>query len=678
MHRQIAQVLRENRQEPSGRHPQVQKSRSRVRPWKGLLFLFVAGFCFNFLGCEDEQKIHRGVLSGKVLDTVGNRIVGAEVTSHRSLNSAVTGADGRYAFTSLDAGSHRILVQREGFKPASKTVSLDFGQVDQGFDFTLEPLPNRISWNVYKRDRASVTVDVTSVEPMRCVAIYQGEHLPQMRTVPSPLSTEHRFMLSPLLPDTPYRIFIEGETPDGRRYTSASGTFRPLPTGDQPGAPPAPESIAITISREGPKLSWAYNGTDPLAGFRVYKAVENELLELWRDESLVFPNERSVVDEYASPGVRLRFALEALDLDGNVSSLSQEVSLFPGGELVSDVTWKKEWSPIDLFGDILVPAGLTFTIEPGTTIRVSPSDLSQHGIDPDLCEILVEGRMIVAASGTSPVRFISASSQPTREDWSGIRILTPRNYAPSEISNLEVTNARVGMLVGDSPLWIDSFTARYCKTGMALEGASGTSLAGFTFWDCGTAFSAEGTYGCGVSDITARGGETGILLSGNRGFQLKKFDVRQISDTGLQLEDTASSSVRGGVVSADRIGARVRSGAAEVQFLTIEAPAGIIIDGGGKPDLRNCIVTNLRSSGTGVGIEERTQGRSYPYNNMFGYQFVTKNCNQDGGPIINSDPLFVGGSVETYDFHLLTGSPLKAAADNGGEMGAYGRFDEQL
>jgi len=622
-------------------------------------------------GCENEQKIQRGVASGYVLDLAGNRVVGAVITSHRSLYKAVSDDSGRYTFTSLDTGTHRLSVERDGFKTASRTISIAFGQVEDNIDFQLEPLPNRIAWTIFKRESTAVTIDVVTVEAMKCVAAYQGEHMPVTRTQSTELGVDHRFVLSPLRSDTEYWLTIEGTTADGRRFSSASGTFSPLPTGDLPGAPIAPTQFSLIQTRDGPKLAWNYEGSDPLKGFRIYRAEEDKALQLWQDEDYVFMAQRSVVDDSAVPGARVRYALCAVDLDGNVSSLTQELVLFPGGKLSSDITWKKNWSPIDLYGDIWVPEKRTFTIEPGTVIRVSSQDLSQGGYDPLKCEIIIEGKLLVQASGSAPVRFISAASLPSKSDWEGIKLRAARDQPYSEIINLEVSNAESGISLGDSVVNINQFTGIYCETGFQMQGASGTMLSDLKFKDCANGFLAESTLGCQVQNVYCDGGNLGISLRGNRAFTLLNFDLRGISDTGLSVDDTASPTVKGGVIASAKLGMSVKGASAVLKYLTIDSSSGIVIDGADMPVLMDCILINRLYSGTGIGIEEKKSGRSYLYNNIFGFKTATENCDQMGGPILNVDPQFIGGGG-VFDYHLQAESPMRTASDKGGEIGAYG------
>ncbi|MBF0500295.1 MAG: carboxypeptidase regulatory-like domain-containing protein [Candidatus Riflebacteria bacterium] len=638
--------------------------------WAAPMIIFIM---IAVLGCENEQKIQRSVVSGTVLDTAGNRIVGAHVTSHRSLYEAMTDQGGRYAFTSLDTGSQQLLVERDGYESASRTLSVDSGLVYDGIDFKLAPLADRLSWSIFQRDNESVTIDVTAKEPMACTAVYQGEHLPQLRTPPSPIAKESRFVIALPRPDITYQLYIEGLTSDGRRYVSASGSFRPVPIGVTPGGPSAPTDVSVLQTRDGPKLSWNYDGVDTLRGFRIYRAEEDKQLTLWQEESFVFAGQRFLTDDQAEPGVLLRYAMQAVDLDGNLSSMTSEIRFIPAGELRRNVTWKTAWTSIDLFGDIQVPDQFTLTIEPGLVVRVASVDAAQGGLDPTKCELIVDGRIVVGASGSAPVQFMSATAQPARDNWSGMRLRTTRSTQGSEISNMEISNAEIGILAQDAPFIIGRLEARYCATGLLIQGASGTALSGLSFVDCGTGFAAENTLGCSLSGVVCRGGNVGIALRGDRFFTLSEFDIRDTLDTALEVDDTASPTVLRGLMTSKRLGMSVKGGNGQLQYLTVDAPNGVIIDGGEQANLRNVIIVNRTMPGTGNGLEEKTAGRAYLYDNIFGFKNATVSCTQTGAPIYNIDPRFVGGTNSAlFDYSLKPDSPLKTASDKNGEIGAYG------
>ncbi len=628
-------------------------------------------------GCENEQKQPRGAVGGRVFDTAGNQLEGAVVTSHRSRFTAVTGKKGDYMFTSLDEGSHRLAVTLAGYKTASKTLSITGGEVVEGIDFRLEAQTlDKITWSVFSRETATVTIDVVTAEPMTCQAVYQGEHLPQIRTQPSSLAVEHRFVLTHLFPQTLYTVHVEGTTSDGRTFRSASGTVQAVPQGDVPGAPPAPVGVRVEQTAEGPKLSWDYQGIDPLRGFRLYRAEEDGTLSEWQKEDFVTAGIRSVVDDLAPGGVRMRYAVAAVDRDNNISSLSTELTFLNAGVLSRDVVWKQSWGTLDLYGDIQVPPGRQLTIQSGVTVRVSANDLMRGGIEGDRIEMLIDGRLVILASGSTPVRFFSGSALQTPSDWAGFRIRTARTAAePNILQNLEVANARIGVLIVDTTVEAAGLTAKYCETGVKMQAASGTLVTDIACSDCTTGFMAEGTLGCSAKRVSILGGTTGISLQGNRSFTLRDFSVRESLDLGVLVADVATPTLRAGLIEARRLGLQNKVAGGTLQHLTINAVNGVLVDGSARPELIDCILVNLVNPGTGYGLEEKTVGRSYPYNNIYGFSTPVRNCDQNGAPILNIDPQFVGGTP--YDYHLRTGSPLLGTSSTGGQMGAYGDPGEE-
>ena len=73
---------------------------------------------------------------------------------------------------------------------------------------------------------------------------------------------------------------------------------------------------------------------------------------------------------------------------------------------------------------------------------------------------------------------------------------------------------------------------------------------------------------------------------------------------------------------------------------------------------------------SGYGLTDNVPGRSYPYNNIYGFFAACQGCSQLGAAVQNVDPLFVGG--QPFDYRLADQSPLLNAAEGGGQIGAYG------
>jgi hypothetical protein len=666
--REIAEYLR-----ASSRRARRVTAPTAVKPrWSRVsLVVLLTMLSLVMLGCETAATEKRSVLSGQVLDTTGYRIVGAVITSHRSLYKAGTDKEGRYSFTSLDAGSHILQVEKNGYRTASRTIQIDAATVKEQIDFRLEPLPNQVSWTMFSRASGSVIVDVVTLEPMKCQAVFQGRFYSQTRTPFTPFGTEHRLVLSPLLPGE-YSLFIDAETPDGRKYVSASGTVSTAAPGDLPGAPPVPEDFRVTQAPGGIKVSWQYTGTDLLKGFRIYRAEDDEPLELWQDEDSCFANLSSWLDDEPNPGMLTRYALEAVDLEGNVSSRTLEIAVLPGGTLKEDIVWKQNWGVLNLAGDIQVPAGTLLTIEPGVSVRVNPVDLSTSGVDAGACEIIVDGRLQVLGTKEQPVRLFSGSATPSRTDWAGVLLRTPIDQLPSSISFLEVANAREGLSLRDRNATCTMVLARKCETGLAIQGVLQAVVTGVTATDCGTGVVVQNSREIRLENVTCTDCTTGVSMVGNRNTVLWKGDVRGAVEIGLNLTDAVGLAVSNYVVHSRKLGIRIGRGVTKCRFMTVDAVNALLIEQSDQPDVRNVILVNRLKPNTGKGLEDVYGTRSHPYTNIFGFLTPLVNADQNGGPVLNVDPQFVGGTAALYDYRLQDGSPLKTASEKNAEIGAYG------
>ena len=91
----------------------------------------------------------------------------------------------------------------------------------------------------------------------------------------------------------------------------------------------------------------------------------------------------------------------------------------PAGFITQDTVWQ---GLIEITQDILVPAGVTLTIKPGTLIRFTKNKQGQ--IDPRFLftghELLVRGNIRAGGTPERPIIFTSAQSDPQAGDWAGI------------------------------------------------------------------------------------------------------------------------------------------------------------------------------------------------------------------------------------------------------------------
>ena len=91
------------------------------------------------------------------------------------------------------------------------------------------------------------------------------------------------------------------------------------------------------------------------------------------------------------------------------------------GTLPGNETWSGP-GPILLTGDVIIPAGTSLTIDPGTTILVQPlADNSRGGLDTSRIELIVEGSLMAQGVGPRSIVMTSDSSTPEKGHWYGIR-----------------------------------------------------------------------------------------------------------------------------------------------------------------------------------------------------------------------------------------------------------------
>ncbi len=136
----------------------------------------------------------------------------------------------------------------------------------------------------------------------------------------------------------------------------------------------------------------------------------------------------------------------------------------PATVLTADTVWKGE---IALTEDVLVPAGVTLTIAPGTIIKVSGAESSKT--DPEYLSPLVEltVRGVLRADGTlqAPIRFSSAIKMQ-EGGWAGI--LVDGGTAYLKACRIESAETAVHLLNGTLELHDTNLTGN--RYGLLLQG----------------------------------------------------------------------------------------------------------------------------------------------------------------------------------------------------------------
>lgn len=124
---------------------------------------------------------------------------------------------------------------------------------------------------------------------------------------------------------------------------------------------------------------------------------------------------------------------------------------------------------IRLTGDLLIPAGRSLSIAPGSRILVVGNDSTK--VDPEFLdngtEILVKGSLQIAGTQDAPVTFMLDEETPAGENWAGIELVTAES---ANFSHVDIIGAETGILSLDSDLQLEQVNILGSRYGLLLQG----------------------------------------------------------------------------------------------------------------------------------------------------------------------------------------------------------------
>ena len=172
-----------------------------------------------------------------------------------------------------------------------------------------------------------------------------------------------------------------------------------------------------------------------------------------------------------SPSGRVLLATLAVLLAASSPALAETRV---GGRLARGVTtWDKLGSPYIVTEDIVVPAGATLRIEPGTTVRFKADINDGKGSNVFDLEILVEGTLSARGADADTVVFTSDNQASRWTDWQGIVIKGKDARVDLVAVNIEYANE--GIKIFDGTLTAKDSTVRLChQAGITFIGGRGT------------------------------------------------------------------------------------------------------------------------------------------------------------------------------------------------------------
>ena len=106
-------------------------------------------------------------------------------------------------------------------------------------------------------------------------------------------------------------------------------------------------------------------------------------------------------------------------------------------------------------GDLVVPSGVTLTIEPNATVRFGPGDVMGSGVDTARTELIVYGSLVAEGASGGLIQMLSGNvNTPGDNDWYGIRLL--EGSTGHKLSYIHVEHAATPIyLHADEPMTLD-------------------------------------------------------------------------------------------------------------------------------------------------------------------------------------------------------------------------------
>lgn len=178
---------------------------------------------------------------------------------------------------------------------------------------------------------------------------------------------------------------------------------------------------------------------------------------------------------------------------------------------------------VRILGDLLVPAGRTLRVLPGSQLSVLGNDSTK--IDPEFLdkgtEVLVHGTLEILGTADRPVSFRLDPETPAEERWAGIELVSG---GQALMQHVDISGAETGILALDASLNAAQVNLLGGRYGLLLQGSSQVIFAGGQI----------------------RGGDAGLLCYGRSQLVLSDLLIVDNQEEGLYLAS-------GCVLNAERV-----------------------------------------------------------------------------------------------------------------------------
>ena len=630
----------------------------------------------GLLGCG-LRSANTGSLSSRIVNSKGDAVVGAKVFSIFDASRQVyTDSSGKFYLAELPAGINNIVITHPDYALESRQVTIksDDTTVIDSIKLDKANAPNQIS-EVKVKSVSSSTATITWNTYKNVISnIDYGQTLQYGMLYREQISkTTHEATITNLSPETLYHFRIQYIDENAKSHYSYDYSFKTT----QPERPTPPVSIQIASfsQLEVVRIEWQKSTSPSVVGYNVFRRKEGKLWEKITDTP-VSSKVQYYEDLNADSGTFWQYAVTSINDRGANSKKTISKVIFTPGIMNHDTEITINQSPVILTSDLVIAPGANLTVDAGVKFEISEKDSMQSGLDDQRVEILVQGRLAIMGTESSPVIFTPLDGSGKRDHWCGIKVLSDKTGI-SELHNVNMFGCKGYAIDVEANTFIaDSVHIKYCENGIKLSGVNNY----FKFNNSSIqeiASEAIFIHNCkriSLNNTQISQTKTGIrVLNSSPDNSIEAYYTYiNASKSGIIGTFGKSKFINDLIISKSGIGIIandfLNSKSNYIDHCTIDALQGIrIVKGNVK--IENNIISNTALSGN-IGIENSSiMVPSYPYNDVNGFTSAYIGCGTTvGGTTIRPD--FKGGNP--FDYHLRATSPLKVQDRYGEELGRYG------
>ncbi|MFC1743373.1 right-handed parallel beta-helix repeat-containing protein [Candidatus Riflebacteria bacterium] len=634
-------------------------------------------FFLIFKGCAGIDP-PMGDVTGFVLDSTGQPISGALVSTdfeNRTVQSSETGS---YFLENLPFGPIKVSATKNGYEEQTLSVDVLTQKTISQVNFSLSPQTFKIvNLKVDKITATNITLSFSTTVATKALARYGVDTLlGKVTNEEHSFYSRHQILISNLALETTYYIQVEAR--DAKNYKQVSSIFTVTTSGvtDDPGPPDTPRKVEAFFEASGQvRIVWNPSMDQDLSGYRVFRSESKtgnfELLA----KNLVTKGRENYLDAGLTPGAKYFYRITAVDLSFNESGYSEIAEILVPGRLNKNITWTRSNSPYTLNADLIIPANYALTIEPGVDIYVKSSDLLNLASESSRIEIINQGILSVRGSEQSLITFQSAEVDSQRDSWDGITIEQTSTANLTDFQYFSISNCRTALKINNSSADFRAGKLILCEKGIQILNGSDILIENNKFENNDADIIAENASSLTISLNTFSDSSQGISLFNSKDAKVSDNSFTDFALFAIKSNDTTSNTIiRNNIISSlSGTGLIVSGGNPDIQYNTIDSIRAITIEAG-KPGISNCILAGARNRGF-VGIDNLATGTLNPlpsYSDIFNFEFLVRNS-ATGSNILHKDPVFMGGSP--YDYHLKVDTfndDIRKGSSDNSQMGAFG------